>query len=235
MSNRPRSSASFRKPCRKSFGRNANAAFSLDWFNQDGGRLIVDLGRDGVEVAEGGIDKAWQKRADAFVVLWLGRGGDCCVGTTVKTALEGDDLVLCGRTVQAGQFDGGFVGFGSRIAEKRLAAKAPLAQQLGPLALGLHVPGIRHMDEFGDLLLNSFYHGRGTVAQQIAAPAGKEIEIAIPLVVPHMRTFASHQTTAEIVRSWGSRSHQTSCNVAGEIDVFSAMGTDISLVLREVA
>ena len=37
--------------------------------------LVVDQLRDGVQVAERGVDEAGQQRAEAFVILRLGRGG----------------------------------------------------------------------------------------------------------------------------------------------------------------
>ena len=66
-------------------------------------------------------------------------------------------------------------------------------QQLGPAALGLGVPGVGHVDQRGDLLLHGLDDRRGTMAQQVAAPAGEEIEIAVALGVPDVRAFAAHQ------------------------------------------
>ena len=84
-------------------GRNADAAFALDRLDQDGGRLVVDQRDDGAEVAERGVAEAGQQRADALVVLGLGRGGDGAVGAAVEAALEGDDLVAVRAACAAGR------------------------------------------------------------------------------------------------------------------------------------
>ena len=68
---------------------------------------------------------------------------------------------------------------------------------LGPAALGFGVPGVGHVDQRGDLLLHGLDDRLGTMAQQVAAPAGKEVEIAIALGVPHVRAFAARQRHAE--------------------------------------
>ena len=41
--------------------------------------------------------------------------------------------------------------------------------------------------------------GRGAMAQQVAAPAGKEIQVAVSLVVPDVRPLAPHQRHGEAV------------------------------------
>ena len=44
-----------------------------------------------------------------------------------------------------------------------------------------------------NLLAHGLDDRRGTMAQQIAAPAGKEIEIAVPFGIPDVRAFAARQ------------------------------------------
>ncbi len=81
-------------------GRNPHAAFALDRLDHDGGRLVVDQPRDGVEIAERGVDEAGHQRAEALVVLGLGRGGERAERAAVEAALEGDDLVAAtGRPI----------------------------------------------------------------------------------------------------------------------------------------
>ena len=89
------------------------------------------------------------------------------------------------------------------LQKNALPPKLRSRQQLGPASLGFRVPRIRHMNQLGRLLLNRFHHPRRTVPQQVAAPAGKEVEILPALVVPHQRAFAAHE-----------RSPGTECNSA---------------------
>ena len=49
------------------------------------------------------------------------------------------------------------------------------------------------MNEPAHLLAHGLDDARRTVAQQTAAPAGKEIEVAIARVVPDVRALAAHQ------------------------------------------
>ena len=49
------------------------------------------------------------------------------------------------------------------------------------------------MNERGNLVLHRLDHRPRAVAQQIAAPAGEEIEIAIAGVVPDRRAFAADE------------------------------------------
>jgi len=49
------------------------------------------------------------------------------------------------------------------------------------------------MNQRRDLILHRLYHRGGTVAQQIAAPTRKQIEVAVPFAVPDPRPFAAHQ------------------------------------------
>ena len=58
---------------------------------------------------------------------------------------------------------------------------------------GFDVPGVGHVDELGDLLLHRLDDARRTVAEQVAAPAGEEVEVAVALGVPDVRAFAAHQ------------------------------------------
>ena len=82
------------------------------------------------------------------------------------------------------QLDGGLVGLGPAVAEEALAAERPLGQRLGERALGLHVPGIRHVDQLADLVADRLDDARRAVTQQVAAPPRKEVEIPVALGVP---------------------------------------------------
>src|SRR6266446_5882968 len=98
------------------------------------------------------------------------------VRSAMKTASERNDLVAAFARMQPRELNRRFVRFGPRIAEERLATEAPLGKQLGPAPLGLGVPRIGNVNQFGRLLLNGFNNPRRTVPEQIAAPTRKEVE-----------------------------------------------------------
>ena len=110
-------------------------------------------------------------------------------GAAVEAVEHRDDLVAARLAVEPGQLDGRLVRLGAAVAEEALAAPAgALAQRLGQLPLRLGVPGVRHVDQLADLLAHRLDDARRTVAEQVAAPAGEEVEIAVALVVPDAAT-----------------------------------------------
>ena len=92
-----------------------------------------------------------------------------------------------------GQLDGGLVGLGAAVAKETLAAERPLRQSLGKRTLGLHVPGIRHVDQLPDLVAHRLDDARRAMPQEVTAPPRKEIQIPVALGVPDPRPFAPDQ------------------------------------------
>jgi hypothetical protein len=116
----------------------------------------------------------------------------------VEAPLGRDDLEPAGGVaVGAGELDGGLVGLGPAVAEEALAAERTLRERLGERPLRLDVPGVRHVDQLADLLADRLDDARGAVADQIAAPAGEEVEVAVPLGVPNPRALAPDQADRE--------------------------------------
>ena len=58
------------------------------------------------------------------------------------------------------------------------------------------------MDEVLHLILNRLHHARRRMPQDVAAPAGEQVEIAFPLGVPDIRPFAMHKAdgVANVIR-----------------------------------
>src|SRR5262249_30224548 len=82
----------------------------------------------------------------------------------------------------------------SAVAKKALAVPTgPLAEGLGEFALLFGVPSVWHVYQTAYLLADGGHHARRAMANQIAAPAWEEIEVAIALGVPHAGSFAAHQ------------------------------------------
>ena len=116
----------FAQPCQKAGGRNADAPFALDRLDQMAAVSSSISFFTAVQIAERSVDEAGHQRAQAFVILRLGRGGRRRLACGRESRRERDDLVAFLRRVQPGQLDGRFVGLGARVAEERLAAEAPL-------------------------------------------------------------------------------------------------------------
>ncbi len=148
----------------------------------------------GLQVAEGGIGEAGHQRSQARVILRLRGGRGRAQGAAVKSALEGDDLVAAlGRAVQADQLDRRLVGLRAGVAEEGLPAETPLRKRLGPKPLQLGVPGVGDVDQLAQLLADGLDDRGRAMPQQVAPPAGKQIEVAVPFGVPHPGVFAADQ------------------------------------------
>ena len=92
--------------------------------------------------------------------------------------------------VQADEFDRRFVRLGARVAEEGLPTEAPLRERLGPLSLQFHVPSVGNVDQRAQLPADGLDDRFRTVAPEVAAPARKEIQIAVAFAVPNMGSFA---------------------------------------------
>ena len=128
------------------------------------------------------------------MILRLAGRAEGAEGPAVEAVEHRDDLVTARLAVEPGELDGRLVRLRAAVAEEALAAPAgALAERLGEFALGFRVPGVGHVDQLADLLPHRLDDARRTVAEQVAAPAGEEVEVAIALVVPDVRAFAAHQ------------------------------------------
>src|SRR5436190_8332785 len=128
------------------------------------------------------------------MVLGLPGGAECSEGTAVEAVDHGDDLVASRLAMEPRQLDRRLHGLGPTVAKEAFAVPAgPLAQGLSQVPLSFGVPGVGHMDELAHLSADRLHHARRAVAQQIATPAWKEIQVAVPLGVPHVGTLATHE------------------------------------------
>src|SRR5260221_10094019 len=133
--------------------------------------------------------EAGEHRLHAGVVLWLAGGTQRSHRPPVEAVEEGDDLVaLLLGPVEPGELDRRLVRLRPAVAEEALAREVgALAELLGELALGLHVPGVRHMDELPDLLAHCGDDARRAVPDQVAAPAREEVDVPVALRIPDER------------------------------------------------
>src|SRR5262249_13101071 len=144
--------------------------------------------------AEGGVTEAGQQRLEALVILRLTGGAEGPERAAVETVHHRDDLVAPRLAVQPRQLDGRLVRLGAAVTEETLAFQAAALDQLpGELTLGLGVPRVGDVDQPPDLVADRLHHARRAVANQVAAPAGEEVVVAVALGVPDVRPLAAHQ------------------------------------------
>ena len=91
------------------------------------------------------------------------------------------------------EFNGGFVGFGTAVAEKNFSAETAFGQKFCPGALQFCVPGVGNVNQLGDLLLDGFDNRFGTVSVESAAPAGKEVDVSFSFGIPDFGVYAAYQ------------------------------------------
>ena len=172
---------------------NVHTPFPLHWFDQDSGGLVRAEFPHRIEVVPRGVVEPGNQRADSLVILRLRGRGHRGIGPAMKTVFKADDAEPPRRrAMQSRQLDRPLVRLGPAVAEERLA-KAAGAEGLGKLTLRLGVPGVGDVDEMLELILDPPHKVRGRIAQDVAAPAGEEVKIAVSLGVPDVRPFPLHQ------------------------------------------
>ena len=173
--------------------RNAHTAFTLNRFNQDSGRFMIDQALYAFDIIHLGIAKTGQHGTEAFVILRLSSSRQSSESTTMETVFEGDNSESSlSRPVQSCQLDRRLIRFCSAVAEERLT-KAASAKELGKSSLLLDVPGVGHMNQRRRLLLNGLHNRRWRIPQDVAAPAREQVQIAFAVRIPNMRPFAAHK------------------------------------------
>ena len=130
---------------------------------------------NGIEIAKRSVKEAGQDGLEALMILGLGSRADGPHGSAVEAVEHGDDLVAARLAGHTRQLDGSLDRLRSAVAEEALAAEAAFAQSFGKQSLSLHVPGVRHVDQLGDLLADGFNHARRAMAQQITSPPWKQV------------------------------------------------------------
>ena len=116
----------------------------------------------------------------------------------MERAFEGDEAVALGMSlggvIAARDLDGAFHRFGAGITEEHEIGKALLAQPRGkPVAIRA-LEQVRHVPEFGGLLLQRRDQMRMAMAERIDRDAGGEIEIALAIGRYQPGAFAALET-----------------------------------------
>ena len=183
----------FPKPLEKPFRRQIDTTLALDRLNQDRTGLRTGHVADSIEIVEGNVVEAGHQWPHALVILGLSSRGGGTERSAVETVVEGNDAVPAGfGTVQTHQFQCALDRFGTTVAEERLA-ESSCAQRLGKVSLWLGVPGVGNVDQFRGLFLQGGNHPGWTVAQDVATPTGKQVQVLVPLGVPDQRPLTTNQ------------------------------------------
>ncbi len=118
----------------------------------------------------------------------------------VKSALRANHLVAFAfftagffHAVQTREFQQRFIRLSSAVAKKHPARPGVAGQPAREFALIWIPEKIAHVDEFAGLLLHGGDPVRMAMPERGDCDARGEIEITLPLIIPHLRAAAAHE------------------------------------------
>lgn len=141
------------------WGRDVDSALALDRLNNYAACVLIDQFIDGCFVIIGAVLESRDHWGEGFLIFGIWGGGQCPHGPSVEGIVEGHDVAFVARRTAdladlPSEFDGGFVRFGARVADKDLGGRAHGASgaglgddQLGQLANPGIMIQIRSVDE----------------------------------------------------------------------------------------
>ena len=163
----------------------AHAAFALNGLDQYAGGVRADQRAHRVEIAEGRLIEAVDRRAEAVEIFGIAAGGDGRQRAAVEGALECDQPIALGaparRMIFARRLDRAFDRLGARIGEEGEIGEGRLRQPFGePLGGG-------DAEQIGDVPRRRGGGVQGSdemrmrMAERIDRDAGAEVEIAFAI------------------------------------------------------
>src|ERR1700704_2374812 len=165
--------------------RGADTALALHRFDQDGCGLRTDRLLDRFEIAMRHLIEAVQWWTEALQIF--GRAGrrQCPQRAAVERAFEGDDAVAVGMAlggvVSARDLDGALHRLRTGITEENEVRKTLFAEPRGKLVAVRALEQVRHVPQFGGLLLQRRDQMRMAMAERVDGDATGEIEIALAI------------------------------------------------------
>jgi hypothetical protein len=177
-----------------------DAAFALDRFDHDAGRVRPDQRLGRFQIVERRIFEPGEQRREAVVHLLLVRGADGCHRAAMEGVVEGDDLepvrLACiARVLVIGArgLDRGLDRLGARIGEKHRVAEGCVDQPLRQaLALGAAVK-VRDVHQRRGLLLDRGDQPLVRVAEKVHRDAAREVEVARAVLADQVTMLAAHR------------------------------------------
>ena len=141
--------------------RRKDTTFALNGFDEYRSYGIVDQSLETLNVIELAEAEALQHRAEAGLDLFLWCGSHAAKGASMEGIVGTDDLVAAAffviallATVQTGQFDQSFVGFGAAVAEKDASGACALDESIGQFRLAGDSVKVAAMRQSRGLFLN---------------------------------------------------------------------------------
>ena len=155
--------------------RRGNAAFALDRFDQNGSGFFSDRRAGLVQIVEGHVVEAVDRRAEAFEVLGVVGGSDGRQRPTVEGVAGADDAVLLriavDVVVSARGLEAAFQRFGARIAEEHQIGKGVGDQLFCQLALVWNLVEVRGVPQLPRLIPQGFNQNRVRVPERVDGDA----------------------------------------------------------------
>ena len=168
-------------------GKHANAAFALDWLEQDRGGLGSDRGAQRGQVAEGHVVEAGNDRFVALRQLRLAAGGDRRHGASMEGIGKADDAPASGRggrlEIAAHELQRKVDRLAARVREKRLVGEARGANAIGETLLAGNADQVRCVPERVRLFAQRVDQRRMAMPQRVDRDTGEKVEIAVALGV----------------------------------------------------
>ena len=188
--------AQFAHRAQRAVGGNANAVFALNRLQHHRAQLrrfVGGLFQRG-DVAERRLDKAGRERRRRAGVLAerVGRAPGAQCAPVERAARDRDNrvAVAVGARGKTRNLDGGLVGLGAGVAEKRRFKAADARQFAGEFFLRRNPVEIGGVRDAPRLFAQRRGHRRVRVAEAANGDAGDGVEITPALVIPQPRAFA---------------------------------------------
>ena len=184
--------------------RHIDAAFTLDRFQQNGAGCRSNRAAQGFDVAERDVAEARQRRRETVPDLLLAGRADGADGPAVKGGEGGDHLeavfAVLFAAVFACQLDGGFIGFGARIAEKDPVGEGMLAKPFRQFDLLGDLVEIGTVQQAPGLFPECGDHLGMAVSEVVDGNAGEKVQETAALDIPQAAALAAdrHQRIAAI-------------------------------------
>ena len=174
-------------------GGHPDAALSLDRLDDHGGDRVVQHLVKGVEVIERDVADAFQHRCEWIAILRVGGGGKGAKGSSVISAVGGDDADAPGG--HAREFQGRLDRLGARVSKRDPAQGRGQqhAQCLQEILACRRLETLVRIGQLRGLQLDRIGHKRVGVPEEIDPVVGHQVEVVAVFVVPEVRPLAVNE------------------------------------------
>ena len=179
-----------------------HAPFALDALQKKPRHFVLGESLlQGGNVVGGGMDEAWGKGLEQFVIVGLAGGGQGGDGPTMEAVFQGHNGVVFRPLLVAGilpcGFDGAFVGLCAGVGEEDLFHPGFLAQLLGQQNTGLGVVEIGGVLQHAQLRRHRLLPLLVGDTEGGDADAAAHVDVALAIFIINQGTFSPHQGNGE--------------------------------------